>query len=394
MIPGIRNRELKIENLIYLDHNATTPVAPEVLEAMLPFLREHYGNPASTQHAFGWSAEEAVKIAREQIATFLQVETNEIVFTSGATEACNLAIKGIFELYYRKGKHIVTIATEHKAVLDTCQYLESKGAEITYLPVDVKGDLDLNTLRDAIRDDTILVAAMWANNETGVVHPIHEIGRICSEKNTLLFSDATQAVGKIPVHPRENNVHLLAMSGHKYYAPKGIGFLYLSRRNPRVKVSPLLHGGGHEDGMRSGTLNVPGIVGLGKAMDLASGWMTQYDTHVRGLRDLLESGLLKLKHVSVNGNTQHRLPHVTNLRFDGVDGSSLMTSLSRELAIASGSACTSANPEPSHVLQAMGLTKEEAKGSLRFSLGKGNTQEEVEKVVGLMLKANIHCRWL
>lgn len=370
--------------MIYLDHNATTPIAPEVVEAMLPFFRQHFGNPASTQHAFGWRAEEAVKIAREHIAALLQVEPNEIVFTSGATEACNLAIKGIFELYYRKGKHIVTIATEHKAVLDTCKYLETKGAEITYLPVDAKGDVDLNALRDAIRDDTILVAAMWANNETGVLHPMDEIGQICAEKNTLLFCDATQAVGKVPVTPRENGVHLLAMSGHKYYAPKGIGFLYLSRRNPRVKVSPLIHGGGHEDGIRSGTLNVPAIVGLGKAMELAAEWMPQYNIEVHVLRDFLESELLQMKNVSVNGNTEHRLPHVTNLRFDGIDGSALMTSLSRKLAVASGSACTSAHPEPSHVLLAMGLTKEQAKGSLRFSLGRRNTHRDVEIVATLV----------
>jgi cysteine desulfurase len=370
--------------LIYLDHNATTPVAPEVLEAMLTLYREHYGNPASTQHAFGWSAEEFVNIAREQTAILLDVEPGELVFTSGATESCNLAIKGVFELYHRKGKHIVTIATEHKAVLDTCKYLETKDAEVTYLPVNDKGHLDLEQLARAIRSDTILVAIMWANNETGLIHPMHEIGRICTEKDTLLFSDATQAVGKISVHPRESGVHLMAMSAHKCYGPKGVGALYVSRKSPRVKLTPLVHGGGHEGGIRSGTLNAPGIAGLGMAMKMSETWTAEYDTRIRPLRDLLETELLKLPSVYINGDTDDRLPHVSNLRFEGVNANSLMTSLSRELAIASGSACTSADPEPSHVLQAMGLSTEQAKSSLRFSLGRQNTTDEIVKVVELI----------
>jgi len=372
--------------LIYLDNNATTPVAPEVLDVMLPMFREHFGNPASTQHAFGWAAEEVVNIARERIAALLHVEPEEIVFTSGATEGCNLAIKGVFELYQRKGKHIVTVATEHKAVLDTCIYLESLGAEVSYLPVDKKGQLDLIALREAIRSDTLLVAIMWANNETGVIHPITEIGKICAEKNTILFSDATQAVGKIPVHPRDSDVHLLALSGHKCYGPKGVGALYISRRSPRIKLAPLIHGGGHEGGVRSGTLNAPGIAGLGVAMQLAAAWIDQYSTDIKHLRDQLENELLKLPGTHVNGDMTQRLSHVSNLRFEGIDGSALMTSLSRELAIASGSACTSADPEPSHVLDAMGLTKEEVKASLRFSLGKYNTSEEIGWAIELIKK--------
>jgi cysteine desulfurase len=372
--------------LIYLDNNATTPVAPEVLAAMLPLFRDHYGNPASTQHAFGWSAEEYVKIAREQTAAQLDVEPGEIVFTSGATEGCNLGIKGVFDLYQRKGKHIVTVATEHKAVLDTCKYLETRGAEVTYLPVNSEGALNLDQLRDAIRANTILVAVMWANNETGLIHPMADVGEICADKETLLFSDATQAVGKIQVNPRSVGVHLLALSAHKIYGPKGVGALYVSRRSPRVKLTPLIHGGGHEGGMRSGTLNAPGIVGLGMAMELASGWISEYQMVVRAIRDQLETELLKMPSAFVNGSMENRLPHVSNLRFEGINASSLMTSLSRELAVASGSACTSADPEPSHVLQAMGFSTDQAKASLRFSLGRQNTIEEIAQTVEMVKK--------
>lgn len=370
--------------MTYLDNNATTPLAPEVLEAMLPYFTQHFGNPASKQHAFGWVAEEAVDHARAQVASALGVEPPEIVFTSGATEACNLALKGVFALYQRKGKHIITISTEHKAVLDTCHYLETLGADVTYLPVDNKGCIDLNMLRDAIRTDTIFVAVMWANNETGVIHPMHEIGKICTEKGTMLFSDATQAVGKIEVRPRECEVQLLALSAHKFHGPKGIGALYISRKSPRVKLNPLFHGGGHEENVRSGTLNVPGIVGLGKAIELSIAKMSETLTRLKRLRDNLESALLELPASVINGDTAHRLSHVSNIRFDGIDGSALMTSLSRELAIASGSACTSANPEPSHVLQAMGLSRNQAKSSLRISLGKYNTEEETSRATVLI----------
>jgi cysteine desulfurase len=370
--------------VIYLDNNATTPVAPEVLEAMLPYFTQHYGNPASRQHAYGWIAEEAIDHARMQVAQILDVEPAEICFTSGATEACNLALKGIYALYQRKGKHIVTIATEHKAVLDTCAYLRTQGAEITVLPVDAQGRIDPDMLREAIRTDTILVAAMWANNETGVIHPVEAIGAICAEKGTMLFSDATQAVGKITVHPRAGGVQLLALSAHKCYGPKGAGALYISRHSPRVKLSPLIHGGGHEEGVRSGTLNVPGIVGLGQAMQLAANAIIHDQHRIRNLRDLLEAALRALPAVEINGSVQDRLPHVSNLRVDGIDASRLMTALSKEIAMASGSACTSANPEPSHVLQAMGLTRDQARASVRLSLGRYNTVEEMRTASGLI----------
>jgi cysteine desulfurase len=386
--------------MIYLDNNATTPVAPDVLEVMLPYFTTHFGNAASRQHAFGWIAEEAVDHARKLVAEALGVETNEIIFTSGATEACNLALKGVFGLYQRKGKHIITVTTEHKAVLDTCRHLESLGAEITYLPVDHKGCIDLDILRDAIRTDTILVAVMWANNETGVIHPIAEIGKICAEKGSMLFSDATQAVGKIPVHPRTEGVQLLALSAHKFHGPKGIGALYISRKSPRVKLTPLIHGGGHEEGVRSGTLNVPNIAGLGKAIQLAGETMQASHARLQNLRDKLECSLLELPATTINGDTLNRLPNVSNIRFDGIDGGALMTSMGKELAIASGSACTSANPEPSHVLQAMGLSRDQAKASLRISLGRYNTEEEITTAISLIknsvekLRANsVSARW-
>ena len=343
---------------------------------MLPFFREHFGNPASRQHAYGWRAEEAVKIAREQVAGLLGAAPREIVFTSGATESCNLGLKGVYGLYQGKGKHIITVATEHKAVLDTCKYLETQGVEITYLLVDNNGNIDLEQLEAAIRDDTILVAVMWANNETGIINEIGEIGKLCKNKGVLLFSDATQAIGKIPVEPKNAGVHLLAMSAHKYYGPKGVGALYVSSRSPRVKLTPLIHGGGHEEGLRSGTLNVPGIVGFGKSMSMAPQWMRDYQTVIQPLRDILEKELLKLPGVHINGDIRNRLPHVSNLRFDGIDASALMTSLSRDVAMASGSACTSANPEPSHVLTAMGMTTDEVKSSLRLSLGARTTRAE------------------
>jgi cysteine desulfurase len=370
--------------LIYFDNNATTPLAPEVLEAMLPYFNAHYGNAASRQHAFGWIAQDAVDVARNQCAQALHVDPQEIIFTSGATEACNLALKGVFETYRRKGRHIVTIATEHKAVLDTCHYLESLGAELTVLPVNNSGAVDLQFLSDSIRNDTILVSAMWANNETGVLHPMAAIGKICAEKGTLLFSDATQAVGKIPVHPRSSNVQLLACSAHKFHGPKGIGLLYISRKSPRVKVTPLLHGGGHEEGMRSGTLNVPGIVGMGKAITMAVSSPDSIEK-VGALRNDLEASLLSIDASFING-AEPRMPHVCNIRFDGIDGAALMANLSRELAIASGSACTSANPEPSHVLLAMGLSREQARSSLRLSAGRQNTMQEVQQVVEMISK--------
>jgi cysteine desulfurase len=359
---------------------------------MLPYFTQHFGNPASTQHAFGWIAEDAVDQARQRIAEALHVDSNEIYFTSGATEACNLALKGIYALYQRKGKHIVTITTEHKAVLDTCHHLESMSAEVTYLGVDSDGRPDLNALRDAIRNDTVLVSVMWANNETGVIHPMAEIGKICAETGVLLFSDATQAVGKIPVYPRESGIQLLAFSAHKFHGPKGIGALYISRRSPRVKVAPLIHGGGHEGGVRSGTLNVPNIVGLGKALELAMSQIDKTQHRLNVLRDKLEAELLALDSVHINGDNQHRLSHVTNLCFNDIDGAALMSALSKEVALASGSACTSANPEPSHVLQAMGLSRDQARASLRISLGRYNTAEEIEQAGTLVRSAVIALR--
>jgi cysteine desulfurase len=365
--------------LIYLDHNATTPCDPRVVEAMLPYFYEKPGNASSRSHPFGWAADEAVQQAREQVAQLLQVETRELVFTSGATESLNLAIKGIFELYRRKGSHIITIKTEHKAVLDTCARLEKQGAEVTYLGVDAQGQLDLEALDAAIRPDTILVAAMWANNETGVIHPMAKIGAICDQHGVLLLSDATQAVGKICVDPKAAGVHLLACSAHKMYGPKGVGALYVCRRQPRVKVAPLLDGGGHEQGMRSGTLNVPGIVGFGQAALLASQEMGQDAQRFAHLRDKLENTLLqRLEAVQVNGNRGARLPHVSNLTFRHAESEAVMMSFRQRLALSTGSACSSAAIEPSHVLLAMGRSREDANCSLRFSLGRFNTEDEIE----------------
>lgn len=376
--------ELVLRRMIYFDNNATTPVDQRVLDAMLPYFTSHFGNAASRQHESGQNANDAVGVSRDILADILGVDTEEIVFTSGATEACNLAIKGIFVSYRRKGSHIVVVGTEHKAVLDCCSYLVEKGAEITYLDVDSNGAIDLKKLEDVIRDDTILVIAMWANNETGVIHPVEEIGAICARKGTLLFSDATQAVGKTSVRPREVGVQLLALSAHKFYGPKGVGALYMSGKSPRVKVDPLIHGGGHERGHRSGTLNVPGIIGLGKALEIAWDGHEAENNRLRALRDKLEGGLLSIERTELNNRCVSRMPHVTNIQFAGIDGEVLMDSLQDELAVASGSACTAADPDPSHVLMAMGLSREEAGSSLRFSLGRMNTEEEVLRVIDIV----------
>jgi cysteine desulfurase len=326
----------------------------------------------------------AVDASRKVLADVLGAEPKEIIFTSGATEACNLAIKGVFELFGRKGKHIIALKTEHKSVLDCCGFLAEKGAEVTYLDVDAQGMIDLEELENAIRSDTILVMAMWANNETGAVLPIADIGEICARKGTLLFSDATQAVGKIPVKPRECGVQILALSAHKFYGPKGVGALYVSASSPRVKLEPLIHGGGHERGMRSGTLNVPGIVGLGSAIGIA--WSEHQAENARSLalRDQLESGLLAIDGTVLNTGNIERMPHVTNIRFEGIDADELMLSFQDELAVASGSACTAADPDPSHVLLAMGLTRDEAASSLRLSLGRQNTAQEVSAAIELI----------
>lgn len=373
--------------MIYLDNNATTATDPRVLEAMLPYFYEKPGNAASRSHPFGWIATEAVDLAREQTANLLGVEAKEIVFTSGATEAINLAIKGVFEMYHRKGKHIVTVTTEHKAVLDTCHAIEKRGGELTYLPVDEAGLLDLAQLDKAIRSDTILVAIMWANNETGVILPMSEIGAICDRHGVLLLSDATQAVGKIPVRPKEAGAHLVAFSGHKLYGPKGVGGLFVNQRAPRVRLTPLLDGGGHESGFRSGTLNVPGIVGMGKALELAGQEMDSTNRQLKLWRDQLEERLLhELEEVERNGDVQQRLGHVSNLVFRFVDAEALMATFNREIAVAAGSACTSADPSPSHVLIAMGKGKQKAESSIRFSFGRFNQAAEVERVATAVIK--------
>lgn len=366
---------------LYLDNNATTAVDPEVLQSMLPYFTEHFGNAASRSHSFGWTAEEAVTQAREQVAALFHAEPSEIVFTSGATEAINLAIKGVFEMYADKGKHIITCATEHKAVLDTCKRLEKRGAETTYLPVNSDGIINVDLLKAAIRPDTILISIMTANNETGVLQPVKEIGAIAQHHGIIFFTDATQAAGKMPVDVINDNISMLCLSAHKLYGPKGVGALYVRRKNPRVRLVAQIDGGGHENGMRSGTLNVPGIVALGKCCALAMHQMTEEAHRIGALRDQLEKGLTQMKNVRVNGSTLHRLPNVTNLCFEGLSGNQLLTAINRTIAVSSGSACTSANPEPSHVLKAMGLDEDLAKSSIRFGLGRFTTEEEIEYTV-------------
>ena len=373
--------------LIYLDYNATTPCDPRVLDAMWPYFYEQPGNAASRNHPFGWVADEAVKQARAKLARLLNVEAKEIIFTSGATESDNLAIKGGFELYQLKGKHIITLKTEHKAVLDACKKIEKVGGEVTYLDVNPDGLVDLQELEDAIRKDTILVSVMWANNETGVIQPMADIARLCDKHGVLLMSDATQAVGKIKVDPKAVGVHLLAFTAHKMYGPKGVGALYVCRRQPRVKLMPQIDGGGHEQGMRSGTLNVPGIVGFGKAAELAMQEMEADAQRLKILRDKLEKALLGgIEEVSVNGSTDYRLPHVSNLSFKLAESESVMMTFNQKVALSSGSACTSASVEPSHVITAMGRSAQDAHSSLRFSLGRFTTEEEIDYTIEAVSK--------
>ncbi|MEL7124411.1 MAG: IscS subfamily cysteine desulfurase [Bacteroidota bacterium] len=381
------------DQLIYMDYNATTPTDPRVVEAMLPYFYNNPGNAASHTHALGWMAEEAVDQARQKIADLIHVTPEEIVFTSGATESDNLALKGVFEMYHRKGKHIITLKSEHNAVLDTCHRIEKLGGEVTYLDVDEDGLVDLKELEESIRPDTILVSIMWANNETGVIQPMEAIGKICTEKNTLLMSDATQAVGKIKVDPIKAGVHLMAFTGHKMYGPKGIGALYVRKKNPRVKITPQIDGGGHESGMRSGTLNVPAIVGFGKAAEIALNEMEKEAKRISKLRDHLEAQILeKVEETSVNGSLQYRLPHVSNIAFKHVESEGLMMSFNKYLAVSSGSACTSAQLDPSHVLLAMGMSKNKAHSSLRFSLGKFTTPEQVETAIQKVMESVEHAR--
>lgn len=381
------------KRLIYLDNNATTPTDPRVVDAMLPYFFENHGNAASRSHPFGWVAEEAVDYAREQIASLLEVDSKEIIFTSGATESDNLALKGVFEMYSRKGNHIITTKTEHKAVLDTCTRIEKMGGEVTYLDVQEDGRVDLAALEAAIKPTTILVSIMWANNETGVIQDMKAIGQICEKHGVLFMSDATQAVGKIPVHPKEVGVHLMAFTGHKMYGPKGVGALYVCRKNPRVKVTAQMDGGGHERGMRSGTLNVPGIVGFGKAAEIAKKEMAQDAERLSRLRDKLEIALRgNLEEVYINGNAEHRMPHVTNLSFKHVEGEGLMMTFNQNIAVSSGSACTSASLEPSYVLVALGLGDDLAHSSIRFSLGRFTTEEDIDFTVQAITAGVNHMR--
>ncbi|HYM11845.1 MAG TPA: IscS subfamily cysteine desulfurase [Bryobacterales bacterium] len=379
---------------IYMDHHATTPVDPGVLAAMLPYFGEKFGNAASRSHSFGWEAEKAVDAARRQVAELIGASPREIVFTSGATESNNLAIKGVAEMYAARGRHIITSAIEHKAVLDPCRRLEKQGFRVTYLPVGKDGRADLAALAQAITDETILISVIYANNEIGVVEPIAEIGKLARARKILFHTDATQAVGKIPVDVAADHIDLLSLSAHKMYGPKGVGALYVRRKDPRVELAPQMDGGGHERGMRSGTLNVPAIVGLGKACEICAREMAEESRRLAALRDRLTDGILgRLGGCTVNGSLEHRLPHNINISFAGVEGESLLMALD-DVAVSSGSACTSATPEPSYVLKALGVPDDLAHSSIRFGLGRGNTVEEVDYVVGRVVEVVSHLREL
>ena len=367
--------------LIYMDNHATTRTDPRVLDVMLPYFTEQYGNAASRNHAFGWAAEAAVDRAREQIAKLINAKPKEIVFTSGATESDNLALKGVVEFYREKGNHIITVPTEHKAILDTCKTLERKGlAQVTYLPVDKHGLVDPEDVRNAVTDKTILISIMHANNEIGTIQPVHEIGKIAKEKGVLFHSDATQGVGKIPVDVEAMGIDLMSFTAHKIYGPKGTGALYVRSRSPRVRLSPMMDGGGHERGMRSGTLNVPGIAGLGRACELAGEVLESEGEHVLRLREKLRHGIMsQLDETYLNGHPLQRLPGNLNVSFAFVEGESLLMGL-KDIAVSSGSACTSATLEPSYVLKALGVGEDLAHTSIRFGIGRFNTEEEVEYV--------------
>lgn len=379
---------------VYFDNHATTPVDPRVLGAMLPYFTERFGNAASRNHSFGWSAEEAVENGRAQIAKLIGATPKEIIFTSGATESNNLAIKGAAEMYREKGNHIITQATEHKAVLDTCKRLEKYGYQVTYLPVEKDGRINLDDLRRAITDKTILISIMYANNEIGVIQPIAEIGKIAKEKGVFFHVDGVQAAGKIPVDVNKDNIDLLSISAHKMYGPKGVGALYVRRRNPRVQLSAIIDGGGHERGMRSGTLNVPGIVGFGMACEIAQKEMPEESVRLRGLRDRLKDKLFaKLDELFINGSMEHRLPHNLNVSFAYVEGESLLMGIN-DVAVSSGSACTSATLEPSYVLKALGVGEDLAHTSIRFGLGRFNSEEEVDYVADRLVQVVTRLREL
>lgn len=371
--------ELKLP--VYLDNSATTPVDPRVLDVMLPYFTQHFGNAASRNHSFGWAAEEAVDYAREQVAQLINANPKEIIFTSGATEAINLAIKGVADMYARQGNHIITVKTEHKAVIDTCKNLQKRGIEVTFLEVQPDGLINLEELEKAFTPKTILVSVMYANNEIGVIQPIEEIARIAHKHGALFMTDATQAAGKIPVDVQKMGIDLMTFTAHKMYGPKGVGALFVRRKNPRVKVTAQMDGGGHERGMRSGTLNVPGIAGFGKAAELCRLEMDTESKRLSKLRDKLEQALLKLEESYVNGNTQHRLPHISNISFKYVEGEGLMMGFNKNIAVSSGSACTSASLEPSYVLVALGLDDELAHSSIRFSLGRFTTEAQIDYTI-------------
>ena len=377
---------------IYLDYNATTPCDPQVLQAMLPYFSEQFGNAASHSHYYGWQAREAVAIAREQVAALIGATERELVFTSGATEAVNLAIKGVYAAYSTKGKHIITTAVEHHAVLDSCARLEKMGAEVSYLPVNENGWVEPSAVEAAIRPETILIAVMHSNNETGTLMPVRAIGEIARQNKIIFFSDASQSVGKIPVDIMQDHIDLLACSAHKFYGPKGVGALFVRRRDPRVSLIAQMDGGGHERGFRSGTLNVPGIVGMGKAAELAMQSMEAEGARLSVLRDQLEQDLLSLGQVILNSDRERRLPHVTNLSFAGVEGQALMRVLSRDLAVSSGSACTSAIPEPSYVLRAIGRSDELAGAAIRLALGRPSQAADVERAAGFIRDAVLSLR--
>jgi len=370
---------------IYMDYHATTPMDPRVFEAMKPYFLQTFGNAASRNHSFGWEAEEAVEKSRKQIAGLIGATAKEIVFTSGATESNNLALKGVAEMYAEKGNHIITAATEHKAILDTCKRLEKQGVRVTYLAVQQNGLVDLEQVQAAMTDKTILISIMYANNEIGVIQPIAELGKIAKSKGALLHTDATQAVGKVPVNVIKDNIDLMSMSGHKMYGPKGVGALYVRRKSPRVQITAQMDGGGHERGMRSGTLNVPGIVGLGEACALCQAEMPEESKRMAFLRDKLMHKLQsELDETYINGTMEHRLPNNLNISFAYVEGESLLMGIN-DIAVSSGSACTSATLEPSYVLKALGAGDDLAHSSIRFGLGRFNTEEEVDYVAAKVI---------
>jgi len=371
---------------IYLDNHATTRMDPRVLDAMLPYFTEFFGNAASRNHEFGWVAEQAVDKARKQIADLIGCTPREIIFTSGATESDNLAIKGVAEMYAEKGNHIITAATEHKAVLDTCKKLEKHGYRVTYLPVKGGGLIDLDMLRESITDKTILVTIMYANNEIGVIQPVAEIGKICRERGVLFHTDGVQAIGKVPVNVNTDHIDIMSITGHKLYGPKGVGALYVRRKNPRVQITAQMDGGGHERGMRSGTLNVPGIVGLGEACAIAQRELPEEIKRMRYLRDKLRAKLeAGIDEVFINGSMEHRLPQNLNMSFLYVEGESLLMGIN-DVAVSSGSACTSATLEPSYVLKALGLGDDLAHSSIRFGIGRFNTEEEIDYVADRLIE--------